>query len=368
VTDRKWHLRQTAAIGVATLVAVLCLPAPAYADRQRDRSWQLDALHVAEAQKISTGTGVVVAVVDTGVNGKQPELTNTLLPGIDTARGFTGNGQLDGDGHGTGIATLIAGHGTGPGNRDGILGIAPGANILPICTAGPSDDNDATADGVDWAVDHHAKVINLSFGGYTTDKWEKALDKALAADIVVVAATGNTGERTEVSFPATYPGVLAVTGSNREGEVDGFSLTGPRTDLTAPSKSIPVPDGKGGYQIVDGTSVSAALVSGVVALVRAKYPNLSAREVIHRIEATADDRGAPGRDGQYGWGIVNPLRALTEDVPPLSASPTANPSRSSTAARKHGIGRDTLLVVGGMIAIVLIAAAGVTVALAVRRA
>jgi len=108
-------------------------------------------------------------------------------------------------------------------------------------------------------------------------------------------------------------------------------------------------------------------VSGVVALVRAKYPELSAAEVIHRIEATADDRGAPGRDDRYGWGIVNPLRALTEDVPPLSASPTAT-SSSGSAARGHGLRRNTVLVVGGLIGIVLIAAAGVTVAIAVRRA
>jgi len=207
------------------LTAVLCLPAPAYADRQRDESWQLDAMHIAEAQKISTGAGVVVAVVDTGVSGKQPELSGNLLEGTDTARGFTGNGQLDLDGHGTRMATLIAGHGTGPGNRDGILGIAPGAGILPICTVGQSDDNDAAADGVAWAVDHRVKVINLSFVGYSTDKWEKALDKALAADIVVVAGAGNVSVSTEFGFPARYPGVLAVTGSNREGEIGSFAVT-----------------------------------------------------------------------------------------------------------------------------------------------
>jgi hypothetical protein len=108
------------------------------------------------------------------------------------------------------------------------------------------------------------------------------------------------------------------------------------------------------------------LVSGVVALVRAKYPNLSAAEVIHRIEATADDRGAPGKDDQYGYGIVNPVRALTEDVPPLSASPSA-PATPSASSSDKASGGTALALAGGVVCVVLLAAAGVTTALLVRR-
>ncbi len=109
----------------------LCLPAPARRTSCRDRSWHLSYLHVVEAHAASTGKGVNVAVVDSGVNAYQPELSGSVLSGIDPGRGMTGNGQQDGDGHGTAMATLIAGHGRGPDSRDGILGIAPEAKILP---------------------------------------------------------------------------------------------------------------------------------------------------------------------------------------------------------------------------------------------
>jgi type VII secretion-associated serine protease mycosin len=365
MTGRTLRVSRIVTLLVVVLVGAVCTPSPAYADKTRDNSWQLEFLHIAEAQKISTGTAVIVGLVDTGVAGDQPELSDSLLQGTDAAWGFTGNGQRDDNGHGTGMATLIAGHGKGPGGTAGILGVAPGAKILPVCTVGPlADEGQARAEGVSWAVDKGAKVINLSLGSTRTEVWERALDKALANDVVVVAATGNLKEGSEVEFPARYPGVLAVTGTDREGNIGDFAVTGARTDIAAPGDGIPIPGLHGEYGTGTGTSASTALVSGVVALVRAKFPQLSAAEVIHRIEATADDKGPPGKDDQYGWGIVNPVRALTEDVPPLGASATATPqgkAKSGSPVPK------TVLVVGGLVVMVLLAAGAITLVTLTRR-
>jgi subtilisin family serine protease len=351
---------------IVMLVGALSLPAPAYADSIRDQSWQLGFLHIAEAQRISTGAGVTVGLIDTGVEGDLAELSGgTLLSGTNSAWNFTGDCQRDDDGHGTGLAALIAGHGKGADGSAGFLGVAPGVKILPVCTEGPfAETNQAMADGVSWAVDHGAQVINLSFDGTRLDVWEKALDKALANDVVVVAGTGNDSAATQVAFPARYPGVLAVTGNDRAGNIGGNVTTGARTDITAPSDSVPVPGLHGDHGTATGTSVSAALVSGVVALVRAKFPQLSAAEVVHRIEATADDKGPPGKDDQYGWGIVNPVRALTEDVPPLGASATATPQGK---AKSGSPVPTTVLVVGGLVVMVLLAAGAITLVTLTRR-
>jgi len=351
--------RTVIAAATASVIGAVCLPAPANADDVRDQSWQLAFLHVEQAQQISTGQDVTVAVIDTGVNANQPELSGRLLTGTETGRGFTGNGQQDFDGHGTGMATLIAGHGYGPGGHNGILGIAPGAKILPIAFQGAIVGPDqAVADGISWATDQGAKVISLSIAGLDGGILAAPLERALAHDVVVVAGTGNLPEATEVGYPAKYPGVLAVTANSRAGQIADIAVTGPRTDLTAPGKDVPLPSIRGGYSDFEGTSISTAIVAGVAALVRAKYPNLSAKEVIHRLEATADDKGPPGKDDQYGYGIVNPVKALTADVPPLSPSTSASPIAQS-APGHHGY---TGWIVAGVVLLALLTAGGAMVA------
>jgi type VII secretion-associated serine protease mycosin len=352
--------RSLVASGIAVLISALCLPGTANADDVRARSWQLSYLHVERAQQLSRGQNETVAVIDTGVNVSQPELSGQLLAGTDAGRGFTGNGQQDFEGHGTAMATLIAGHGYGSGGGDGILGIAPGAMILPISVPGAiTNANQAIADGISWAVDHGADVISLSVGGVYDELLTGPLEKAFSRDVVVVAGTGNRPEETEVTYPAKYPGVLAVTANNRSEQIPSLAITGPRTDLTAPGADIPLPSINGGYEREDGTSISTAIVAGVAALVRSKYPDLSAKEVVHRLEATADDKGTPGKDDQYGYGIVNPVRALTADVPPLT--PSASPSPTAHAQPKNGTTR-TPWILGGIALVVLLVAAGVTVA------
>src|SRR5262249_32919679 len=147
---------------------------------------------------------------------------------------------------------------------------------------------------------------------------------AIDRDVVVVAAVGNTGTPDE-PFPAAYPGVVGAAGVDRDGNHATVSVVSAHAVLAAPADDIMAPDtlsrpGSNGSLAASGTSNSTAIIAGAAALVRAKFPRLSAVEVIHRLTATADDKGPPGRDDQYGYGIVNLVNALTADVPPLTPS------------------------------------------------
>src|SRR5262249_17027025 len=150
----------------------------------------------------------------------------------------------------------------------------------------------------------------------------RVIEDAIAHDIVVVAGGGKRPSTT-VQYPAAYPGVLAVAGVDEHGDHGIFSLTGPGVMLAAPGADILTTGLNHGYGYATGTSDSTAIVAGAAALVRSKFPKLSAVEVIHRLTATAIDKGPPGRDNLYGYGIVNLVGALTADVPPLSPSPLA---------------------------------------------
>jgi len=350
--------RRSLAVAAAATLWLLAAQ-PAWADNIRDQEWYLTYLHIPEAQQISQGDGVTVAVVDSGVNPNQPELAGNLLPGFDNVA--LDRGWSDDFGHGTAMSCLIAAHGTGASS--GALGIAPKAKILPVKVGDDAETNnyDYIVQGIGWAVDHGAKVINLSFGAARAGtEEEKAVRDAIAADVVVVAGVGNQPEVSQVAYPAKYPGVVAVAGVDQNGNHADVSVTGPEVVLSAPAVDILAPHADGQYLNGTGTSDATAIVSGVAALVRAKYPNLSAAEVVHRLTATATDKGPPGRDDQYGYGIVNPVAALTADVPPLPPSPTASPTGAATSPTNIAAPRassPTVLI--GILVAVLVAAASV---------
>jgi subtilisin family serine protease len=246
------------------------------------------------------------------------------------------------------------------------MGIAPMAKILPI-RSGSSDrfTSVALAEGIEWATAHGASVISVSSTGDPSERLRSAIAAAISADIVVVASVGNRPSDLSVTFPAAYEGVLAVGATDRNGNHADFSVTGKQIAISAPGVDIYSTSINGKYSKATGTSASTAIVAGAVALVRSKYPGLSAREVVHRLTATATDKGPPGRDEQYGYGVLNLVAALTADVPPLTPA-TANPSTSAGAAPPDGQGGSNR---SGIWAVVVLAAlaAGVAATLVVLR-
>jgi type VII secretion-associated serine protease mycosin len=361
------HRALHAAAGALVLAAAVVIPSSmAFADGVRDQQWYLKSLKIPEAHAISTGSGVTVAIIDSGVSLHR-DFQGNLLPGYNFVSAKP-DGRTDTQGHGTNMAGLVAGRGRG---SSGVLGIAPSAKILPL--KGGRKDNfssDIIAEAIDYAVAQKAQVINVSLKGAPSIKLLKAVKNANAAGVVVVGASGNDGD-TLVGYPAAADGALGVGATDKHGRRWADSTHGPSLQICAPGVDI-ITTGIGNkYTVADGTSDSAAIVSGAVALVRAKFPQLSADEVIHRITATADDIGPPGRDDYCGFGELNIVKALTADVPPLSgseASASASPSAVGSApATGDGVaappaaddkGSRAPLVVGVVVVVLLVAALG----------
>jgi type VII secretion-associated serine protease mycosin len=365
-------IRAALALVCATGVAVL--PAnPAQADRVRDNQWHLKYLRVAEAHRISQGAGIIVAVIDTGVY-PHADLRNNLLAGTNVIPGQSDRDTRDTKGHGTAMAGLIAAHGTRDNN--GALGIAPRAKLLPVKALPEAEDDGDPEDiaaGIRWAVRHKASIINLSVGGSLSPNLAAAVQEAVAADVVLIAGAGNAPRSFGVSFPALLDGVVAVGAVDQKGLHAAVSVKGNKLGIVAPGVDIHSTSANGKYQIATGTSDATAIVAGAAALVRSKFPNLSAEEVVHRLTATATDKGLPGRDPEYGYGVLNLVAALTADVPPLaggaspSATASAQPTPSLVAAtpmpdREPTGGRGAILVTVGVLV-----AAGMVVTLLVLR-
>jgi len=351
---------------VAIALATLLPAAPARADSFRSAEWHLTFLKVAQAQAITKGEGVVVGVVDSGVY-PHPDLRRNLLKGTDIVSAGSGDGQIDQEGHGTEMAGLIAGHGNS--SNSGFLGIAPGAKILPVRIANAVNNGGSLklGDGIEWAVKHGAKVVNVSASVAPTFNLQDGIAAADSADAVVVASNGNRSQDPSLAFPAAIPGVLAVGAIDRSAKHASFSVTGPATQICAPGVDILAPEPKDKYAKIDGTSPATAIVSGAAALVRAKFPQLSAQEVIHRLTATATDIGKPGRDDECGFGVLNIVKALTANVPPLVTSTPTSSASATTAATTPAAGpttaaaspeatptsKSTVFVVLGVIAVIL---------------
>ncbi|QGN50546.1 type VII secretion-associated serine protease mycosin [Micromonospora sp. WMMC415] len=343
-------------------------PAPNGADRIRADQWHLDYLDVEAAHRISQGEGVIVAIPDTGVD-PHPDLKENLLPGTSLLPGAVGDAREDPNSHGTAMAGIIGAHGRP--DKVGALGIAPRAQILPIRTS--DADNEGNADrlagGIEYAVAAGADVVSISGGGVTSSHLFRALRAARAADVVVVAAAGNRPDDQSVIFPASAEGVIAVGGIDRSGKIAMIAATGPQIDIAAPAVDI-YSTGRGGrYLKSTGTSNSTAIVAGAVALIRAKYPHLPADEVVHRLTATAVDKGPPGRDDQYGYGVIDIVAALTADVPPLGfeSATAAAPAARPTEAEAERSDSDRAATTRGLVTLGVIVAAGGAWAFIARR-
>ncbi|WP_233558866.1 type VII secretion-associated serine protease mycosin [Micromonospora radicis] len=331
-------------------------------DQIRSKQWHAAHLGLREAHRITKGEGITVAVLDTGVQ-PHPDLKQNLLPGADLSD-EGGDGRQDRDGHGTGMAGLIAAH--GQSQARGALGIAPKARILPVRFK--KDSRGGTADGlreaIDFAIRNGAQVVNISSAGAPDVQMQQATQRAAQANVVIVAAVGNMPSDRHVGFPAAYQYVVAVGGIDRSGTHAEVSVIGPEVDVVAPAVEIYSTSIGGRYRVGTGTSGATAIVAGAAALVRAKYPYLPADEVVHRLTATAIDKGPPGRDDQYGYGVVDLVAALTADVPPrgFGSAPASTPdgagSTTAAADRPRADGERTATVRGLVTLGVLLAAGG----------
>ncbi|MDL5200519.1 type VII secretion-associated serine protease mycosin [Streptomyces sp. ALI-76-A] len=302
-------------------------PTAAHADGIRAQQWALDAMRTEEAWRTTKGAGVTVAVLDTGVEADHPDLDGNVLAGKD----MIGFGAEDGDPawakHGTSMAGIIAGHGHGAGNADGVMGIAPEARILPVRVILEDDDparakarttrGNALADGIRWAADHGADVINLSLGddsasAHPEPAEDEAVQYALRKGSVVVASAGNGGEKGDhISYPAAYPGVIAATAVDKFGTRASFSTRRWYATVSAPGVDVVIAAPDHRYYEGWGTSAASAFVSGAVALIRAAHPGLTPAQIKQLLEDTARNAPADGRDDSRGFGFIDPAAALT---------------------------------------------------------
>lgn len=320
--------RRLRALGaVATATAFALLPAvPAHADAIRDQQWGLEALHTDKAWQTTKGKGITVAVLDTGVDDEHPDLAGQVLPGKDLIGFGAGRGDRSWALHGTAMAGIIAGRGNGPGRADGVLGVAPEAKILPVRVILESGDasrskaresrGTALADGIRWAADHGADVINLSLGddsesAHPEPGEDAAVQYALGKGVAVVASAGNSGDKGDrTSYPAAYPGVIAAAAVDKYGTHAAFSTRRWYATVSAPGVDVVVANPDRHYYIEWGTSAASAFVSGAVALVRAAHPGLSPAQIKSLLADTARNPPSGGRDDARGYGLVDPAAAI----------------------------------------------------------
>ncbi|MFC4148901.1 type VII secretion-associated serine protease mycosin [Micromonospora mangrovi] len=352
-----------------------CADPPAPARPVADQPWPQQRYAPDRLTPLATGAGVVVAVVDSGVDRRHPQLADRVLDGADFLDPG-GDGTRDCAGHGTGVASIIA---ASPRPGVAFRGLAPDARILPVRvseqqvvdgresgrTVGAAD----FARAIRWAVDHHADVLNLSVVLYADDPAVRAaVAYAVRRDVVVVAAAGNLHDNGDPRpFPAAYDGVLGVGAIGPDGVRAPFSQTGPYVDLVAPGTDVLMAAPEQGHHRAEGTSYAAPFVAATAALLRQYRPELTAAEVARRIVGSTDP--APGPDGGYGAGALNPYRAVTETPGRLGARPAraavlpaerVDPAVAARQARRATARHRALLVAG-----VTGAVATVTVLLAV---
>ncbi|OKJ06072.1 type VII secretion-associated serine protease mycosin [Kitasatospora sp. CB01950] len=337
-------LRLAAAAAVAGVLCGWSTGPALAADSIRAKEWHLEAMHAEEMWRTSTGAGITVAVVDSGVKGDAPDLVGQLVPGTDLST-LPGGVLSDQEGHGTAMASTIAGSGKGL-NGNGAYGLAPGAKILPIKVDGQGGGGrdstvaDQIARGITYAVDHNAKIVNVSMGQAVTSlqsadvsKLKAAVDHAVSRGVLVFAAVGNTGDTdNRLEYPAGLSDVVGVAATDQNGKVTAESEHGPQVTLAAPGMDIyGACTGPSGYCSGHGTSGATALVSASAALIWSVHPDWTANQVLRVLINTASN--PKERSDYLGYGTVRPRVALTEpgdpgapNVSPLPAAAGSSPA------------------------------------------
>ncbi|MFI5805544.1 type VII secretion-associated serine protease mycosin [Streptomyces sp. NPDC051561] len=364
-----------------------CHPGKPYAGRP----WPLQRVLLDEVWKETRGAGIKVAVIDTGVDARHPQLRGAVAGGTNVlpaklkggAERGAADGTTDAVGHGTKVAGIIAAR---PHPDTGFVGLAPEVTIIPI------DQNDVQGNGtptnlieaIEYAIRAGAKVINISQDTASSQpppgQLVTTVKKALAQDIVVVASAGNDGADGTLAptYPAAIDGVLAVAASDRNNERAYFSQPGDFVGIAAPGADIVSTVPGGGHCTDSGTSFAAPYVAGVAALLQAKHGHhWSGQQIVSHLQQTAE-RSTPGADPNVGWGVVDPLRALTDDTRPAARpvaqqAPAAGPAPDPTSARTGETAHEraarlaTYILIGSAAAVAVLTGAAVAVRDARRR-
>jgi subtilisin family serine protease len=315
--------RTIRATGIAVaLTGLLCTLATAPAQAATPVGWEGTALGLSAAQQLSQGQGVTVAVLDSGVYADHPALKGKVTTGPDYLQDGLKEGDAQWGQHGTAMASDV-------------LKVAPKAKILSVRVIDDKHEEersekeleeyhkhgDPIAEGINYAVQHGAEVISMSLGSddifdsYDEDE-AAAVAYAVRHGVTVLASAGNSGDVfNEGSYPAGYAGVIAVAATQQGGGRADFSTVHTYNDVAAPGVDIMSATNTGGYQAVDGTSPACALAAGVVALMYARNPKLTAAQVNDVLIATAH-RPAGGGSALLGYGPINADAAVKASVSP----------------------------------------------------
>ncbi len=325
---------------------------PAAASQVRQREWWLGALHITGAWRVSGGAGVTVALLDTGVYPAAPDLRGQVTAGPDfTQSGRDGSGPYWGL-HGTAMATLIAGHGHGPGDSEGIMGVAPQARILSVRVILESGDPlradpvvaslqpAAIAAGIRYAAAHGAQVIDLPLAprgaaaAAGRQAEQAAVTYALAKGVVLVAPAGDDGIGADlISYPAAYPGVISVGAFNRNFIKASFSSHRPFVTMTAAGVGMVAGTPSGGYAVISSTSAASAVVTGMAALIKSRYRAFTPAEVSEALTQSTVFRPRGGKSGGSGSGTADATGALlfAARMKPVALPEASQPGRYSAA-------------------------------------
>jgi membrane-anchored mycosin MYCP len=346
-------------VSVSVIIAVcaaICAPAaPALAvpppdtclteNKERpvrtERPWEDRLLDPARVWSVTRGAGVRVGVVDSGVDSDNPQLREKVFPGFDFVRNVDG-ARFDCAPHGTPVASIIAG---APIEGTGFHGVAPDVRIVPARIAETDEIEGGAgivAAALRYTVDSGADVVNLSLTVFQdAPELKQAVEYAQAHDVLVVAAAGNLlDEGNPKPYPAAYPGVLGVGSIGIDGARAPDSQVGEYVDLVAPGVKVTGCAPLDGHGLWQGTSFATPFVSGTAALVRSAWPNLTAEQVAKRLVATATVSRGGARTPEYGVGVVNPYRAVTDTTVGGSAAldkriPLPGPSLDPVAEQRE---------------------------------
>jgi len=280
--------------------------------------WGIELVGVPNFWKYTKGQGIKVAVLDTGVAYKHPDLEGAILDMKDFTNSPSGVGDVSG--HGTHCAGIIAAR----DNSTGVVGVAPESQLLigKVLGDNGSGSEEMVASGIEWAIESEANIISMSLGSaYPSERIYEAIKTAIDKNIFIICAAGNSGPRLDsVDYPGAFEETIAVGSIDRRKQISNFSSRGNQVDIVAPGDEILSTYPPRGLATLSGTSMATPFVAGISALILSKHNNYSGQTPINNqkdledhLRRTALDLGPSGFDIDYGYGLIRPDELINQD-------------------------------------------------------